>query len=155
MSATNTERSVTDRSSQERAAEGKAARQRAPLNSHRSFEPDDERDPVGLLLGQAQSRGPELVPIWRPDAGFTLHVLPWRGAANGRRPCDTLRRASMSSSAATHTWPIRTLASPERRLVFDVNDFDETLPGPFEWDVKRLATSITVAGRGQRVHWQG
>ena len=149
MSATNTERSVTHRTSQERAAEGKAARQRAPLNSHRSFEPDGERDPVGLLLGQAESLVPELVPI-RHGRMLVSPFTFYRGAALpmaadlANTPSSGL---NVQLCGDAHLANFGAFASPERRLVFDVNDFDETLPGPFEWDVKRLATSITVAGR--------
>ena len=149
MNATDAERSVTHRSRQERAAAGKAARQRAPLKSHRSFEPEGGRDPVGLLLSQAESRVPELVPI-RHGRMLVSPFTFYRGAALpmaadlARTPSSGLK---VQLCGDAHLANFGAFASPERRLVFDVNDFDETLPGPFEWDVKRLATSIAVAGQ--------
>ena len=81
-----------------------------------------------------------------------VHVLPRRGPPDGRRPGRHPGRPGWPCRpAATRTCPTSAIfASPERRLVFDINDFDETLPGPWEWDVKRLAASLEVAGRAQR-----
>jgi uncharacterized protein (DUF2252 family) len=133
----------------ERAASGKAAREKAPLEAHAEFRPAQSRNPVGLLLGQAKTRVPDLVPI-RHGRMLVSPFTFYRGAA-------------LVMAADLHTTPTPGLqvqvcgdahlsnfgayASPERRLVFDINDFDETLPGPFEWDVKRLAASLVVAGR--------
>ena len=149
MSGIGADGKIIHRTREERAAEGKAARQRASLKSHRWFEPEDGRDPVGLLLAQAKSRVPELVPI-RHGRMLVSPFTFYRGAALPM----VADLATTPSSGLTvqlcgdaHLANFGAFASPERRLVFDVNDFDETLPGPFEWDVKRLATSLAVAGR--------
>jgi uncharacterized protein (DUF2252 family) len=134
---------------EQRAAHGKAARARAPLEAHAGFRPAKSRDPVGLLLGQAKSRVPELVPI-RHGRMLVSPFAFYRGAALvmaadlATTPTPGLR-AQLCGDA--HLSNFGAYASPERRLVFDLNDFDETLPGPFEWDVKRLAASLVVAGR--------
>jgi uncharacterized protein (DUF2252 family) len=132
-----------------RAASGKAARATAPLEAHAEFRPAASRDPVGLLLGQAKTRVPELVPI-RHGRMLVSPFTFYRGAALvmaadlATTPTPGLR-AQVCGDA--HLANFGAYASPERRLVFDLNDFDETLPGPFEWDVKRLAASLVVAGR--------
>ena len=133
----------------DRVARGKDARAVAPLESHAEFAPAGSRDPVGLLLGQAKSRVPELVPV-RHGRMLVSPFTFYRGAA-------LPMAADLASTPASglqvqlcgdaHLSNFGAFASPERRLVFDVNDFDETLPGPFEWDVKRLAASLAVAGR--------
>ena len=121
----------------------------APLESHAEFRPGASRDPVGLLLGQAQSRVPELVPV-RHGRMLVSAFTFYRGAALpmaadlASTPASGLR---VQLCGDAHLSNFGAFASPERRLVFDVNDFDETLPGPFEWDVKRLAASFAVAGR--------
>src|SRR4051812_7249707 len=133
----------------ERVARGKDARASAPLESHAEFTPGDSRDPVGLLLEQAQTRVPELVPI-RHGRMLVSPFTYYRGAALpmaadlAGTPSSGLR---VQLCGDAHLSNFGAFASPERRLVFDVNDFDETLPGPFEWDVKRLAASVAVAGR--------
>ena len=133
----------------DRAARGKDARAVAPLDSHGDFRPDRSRDPVGLLLGQAASRVPELVPVRHGRmlvSAFTFYrgaALPMAADLAGT-PTSGLR---VQLCGDAHLSNFGAFASPERRLVFDVNDFDETLPGPFEWDVKRLAASFAVAGR--------
>src|SRR5580698_2289612 len=133
----------------DRAARGKDARAAAPLESHAEFTPDASRDPVGLLLKQAQSRVPELVPV-RNGRMLVSPFTFYRGAALpmaadlAATPASGLR---VQLCGDAHLSNFGAFASPERRLVFDVNDFDETLPGPFEWDVKRLAASLVVAGR--------
>jgi uncharacterized protein (DUF2252 family) len=133
----------------DRAARGKDARAVAPLESQGEFSPRPGRDPVGLLLGQAKTRVPELVPV-RHGRMLVSAFTFYRGAA-------LPMAADLAGTPATglqvqlcgdaHLSNFGAFASPERNLVFDVNDFDETLPGPFEWDVKRLAASLTVAGR--------
>ena len=133
----------------DRVARGKDARAVAPLESHAEFAPAGSRDPVGLLLDQAKSRVPELVPV-RHGRMLVSAFTFYRGAA-------LPMAADLASTPASglqvqlcgdaHLSNFGAFASPERRLVFDVNDFDETLPGPFEWDVKRLAASLAVAGR--------
>jgi uncharacterized protein (DUF2252 family) len=136
-------------SPEQRAASGKAARAAAPLEAHAEFRPATSRDPVGLLLGQAKTRVPELVPI-RHGRMLVSPFTFYRGAALvmaadlATAPTPGLR-AQLCGDA--HLSNFGAYASPERRLVFDINDFDETLPGPFEWDVKRLAASLIVAGR--------
>src|SRR5580693_1759901 len=133
----------------DRVARGKDARALAPLESHAEFAPDASRDPVGLLLEQEKSRVPELVPV-RNGRMLVSPFTFYRGAALpmaadlATTPTSGLR-AQLCGDA--HLSNFGAFASPERRLVFDVNDFDETLPGPFEWDVKRLAASLAVAGR--------
>jgi uncharacterized protein (DUF2252 family) len=133
----------------DRVARGKDARAAAPLDSHAEFQPDRSRDPVGLLLEQAQSRVPELVPI-RHGRMLVSPFTFYRGAALpmaadlAATPTSGLR---VQLCGDAHLSNFGAFASPERRLIFDVNDFDETLPGPFEWDIKRLAASLAVAGR--------
>ena len=133
----------------DRVARGKDARALAPLESHAEFQPGGSRDPVGLLLGQAKSRVPELVPV-RHGRMLVSAFTFYRGAALpmaadlATTPTSGLR---VQLCGDAHLSNFGAFASPERRLVFDVNDFDETLPGPFEWDVKRLAASLSVAGR--------
>jgi uncharacterized protein (DUF2252 family) len=122
----------------------------APLDSHAEFRPGPGRDPVGLLLGQAASRVPELVPV-RHGRMLVSPFTYYRGAALpmaadlAGTPASGLQ---VQVCGDAHLSNFGAFASPERNLVFDVNDFDETLPGPFEWDIKRLAASLTVAGRG-------
>jgi uncharacterized protein (DUF2252 family) len=133
----------------DRVARGKDARAVAPLDSHAEFRPGRSRDPVGLLLGQAESRVPELVPV-RHGRMLVSPFTFYRGAALpmaadlATTPASGLR---VQLCGDAHLSNFGAFASPERNLVFDVNDFDETLPGPFEWDVKRLAASLAVAGR--------
>jgi uncharacterized protein (DUF2252 family) len=133
----------------ERMARGKAARALTPLESHADFGPSRPRDPVALLLAQATSRVPELIPI-RHGRMLVSPFAFLRGAALpmtvdlAYTPASGLRTQLCGDA---HLSNFGGFASPSRRLVFDVNDFDETLPGPFEWDVKRLAASFAVAGR--------
>ncbi len=133
----------------DRVARGKDARAAAPLESQAEFRPDGSRDPVGLLAGQAESRVAELVPVRHGRmlvSPFTFYrgaALPMAADLAGT-PSAGLR---VQLCGDAHLANFGAFASPERNLVFDVNDFDETLPGPFEWDVKRLAASLAVAGR--------
>ncbi len=133
----------------DREARGKDARAVAPLESQAEFTPDPSRDPVGLLLEQEKSRVPELVPV-RHGRMLVSPFTFYRGAALpmaadlATTPTSGLR---VQLCGDAHLANFGAFASPSRRLVFDVNDFDETLPGPFEWDVKRLAASLAVAGR--------
>ncbi len=130
-------------------ATGKAAREQAPLESHGDMPVDASRDPVGLVLGQDQTRVPELVPVRHgrmlvsPFTFFRGAALPM--VADLARTRSSGLRVQLCGDA--HLSNFGAFGSPERRLVFDLNDFDETLPGPFEWDVKRLAASMVVAGR--------
>jgi uncharacterized protein (DUF2252 family) len=140
---------VNNSTPEERVAAGKAARTTAPLESHADFRPAKSRDPIALLLSQAETRIPELVPI-RHGRMLVSPFAFYRGAA-------LIMAADLSNTTTSglrtqlcgdaHLANFGAYASPERRLVFDINDFDETLPGPFEWDVKRLAASVVVAAR--------
>ncbi len=134
----------------ERVARGKAARAQTPRSSHADFEPAADRvDPIALLERQAETRVAELVPI-RYGRMLVSPLTFYRGAALimaadlAKTPTSGLR-AQLCGDA--HLSNFGVFASPERRLVFDINDFDETLPGPWEWDVKRLAASFAAAGR--------
>ena len=106
-------------------------------------------DPIELLERQDETRVPELVPI-RYGRMLVSPFTFYRGAA---RSWPTTWRATPRSGLTAqccgdaHLSNFGVFASPERRLVFDLNDFDETLPGPWEWDVKRLATSVLIAAR--------
>ena len=134
----------------ERVARGKAARAEVPRSSHATFEPLPTRaDPVDLLERQAKTRVPELVPI-RYGRMLVSPFTFYRGAA--LIMADDLAATPRSGLTVqccgdAHLSNFGVFASPERRLVFDVNDFDETLPGPWEWDVKRLAVSMLIAAR--------
>ncbi|MFJ2208483.1 DUF2252 domain-containing protein [Streptomyces microflavus] len=134
----------------ERAALGRAARRTAPRSSHAGFTPPPGRpDPLALLEAQSADRVPELVPI-RYGRMTESPFRFYRGAAavmaaDLAGTPDSGIRAQLCGDA--HLMNFRLLASPERNLVFDINDFDETLPGPWEWDVKRLAASLVIAAR--------
>ena len=137
-------------SPEERAAAGRAARKRAPRSSHGEWAPAAERpDPVDLLERQASSRVGRLVPL-RYGRMLASPFAFYRGAA-------AVMAADLAGTPASgletqlcgdaHLSNFGGFASPERRLVFDLNDFDETLPGPWEWDAKRLVASFTLAAR--------
>ncbi|MGW6295564.1 DUF2252 domain-containing protein [Streptomyces sp. NPDC055058] len=134
----------------ERARHGRAARSRAPRSVHGWFEAAGDRpDPVGTIERQSATRLPELVPI-RYGRMLESPFRFYRGAAAimaadlGPAPNTGL---TVQLCGDAHLLNFRLLASPERHLVFDINDFDETLAGPFEWDVKRLAASFVIAAR--------
>ena len=138
------------RTVEERRAEGQARRAEVPRSSHAGWRaPPDRPDPITLLEERHRSRVRELVPI---RVGRML-VSPFtflRGAAEvmardlASTPTSGLR---VQACGDAHLLNFGVFATPERHLVFDVNDFDETLPAPWEWDVKRLAASVAVAGR--------
>src|SRR4051794_26969449 len=134
----------------ERVARGKAARREVPRSSHAEFEPMATRpDPVDLLERQAKTRGPELGPI-RYGRMLVSPFTFYRGAALiMAHDLSATPRSGLTVQCCgdAHLSNFGVFASPERRLVFDVNDFDETLPGPWEWDVKRLAVSMLIAAR--------
>src|SRR5262245_54075732 len=134
----------------ERAARGKAARAEVPRRVHGDWEPHQHRpDPVDLLEEQGASRVPELVPI-RYGRMLASPFAFYRGAAliMASDLAATPRSGLMVQACGdAHLSNFGVFASAERNLVFDINDFDETLPGPWEWDVKRLAASLVVAGR--------
>jgi uncharacterized protein (DUF2252 family) len=134
----------------ERVARGKARRSEVPRASQAQYEPSSSRpDPVVVLDGQSKTRVPELVPIWYGRmlvSPFTFY----RGAAQlmAYDLAGTPRSGLMAQCCGdAHLSNFGVFASPERRLMFDLNDFDETLPGPWEWDVKRLAASMLIAAR--------
>jgi uncharacterized protein (DUF2252 family) len=134
----------------ERAARGRAARAEIPRSSHAVFEaPATRDDPIELLERQAQTRVPELVPI-RYGRMIVSPFTFYRGAATIMAHDLALTPRSgltVQCCGDAHLSNFGVFASPERRLVFDLNDFDETLPGPWEWDVKRLAVSMLIAAR--------
>ena len=138
------------RTPEERVARGRAARGDAPRSAHAEFAPGPDRpDPVDTVEGQSATRLPDLVPI-RYQRMTQSPFRFYRGAAAvmaadlADTPTSGLR---VQLCGDAHLLNFRLLGSPERNLLFDINDFDETLPGPFEWDVKRLATSMVVAAR--------
>ena len=133
----------------ERRAHGRAVRKALPRRELGAFSPAPDRDPIGILTDQESRRVPDLVPLRRERMSASPFAF-FRGAAAifAADLADAPRtglRVQLCGDA--HLANFGGFASPERTLVFDINDFDETLPGPFEWDVKRLAASFEVAGR--------
>src|ERR1700722_4394324 len=141
---------VPHKSEAECRAGGKEARAKVPRELHATFEPGPDRpDPVSLLEEQAKNRVQELVPI-RYGRMLVSPFTFFRGAALiMASDLSTTPTSGLTSQICgdAHLSNFGVFASPERQLVFDCNDFDETLPGPWEWDVKRLAASVVVAGR--------
>jgi uncharacterized protein (DUF2252 family) len=134
----------------ERRARGKALRQRAPRQDHGAWElPESRRDPVELLIESNEGRLAQLVPI-RFGRMMQSPFAFYRGSA-------ALMAADLASTPASglgvqacgdaHLMNFGGFATPERNVIFDVNDLDETLPAPWEWDLKRLVASVVVAGR--------
>ena len=133
----------------ERVAAGKAERAQLPRTGHAELEPAANRDTVGLIVQEGEGRVPQLLPI-RYERMLASAFSFYRGTAS-------VMAADLAASPHSglhvqlcgdaHLSNFGGFASPDRSLVFDLNDFDETLPGPFEWDVKRLAASFEVAGR--------
>ncbi|MET9844151.1 DUF2252 domain-containing protein [Streptomyces ossamyceticus] len=150
QNATTAMRAAPHATPEERAALGKAARRRSPRSGHAVYQPSPHRpDPLSILETQSAARVPELVPI-RYGRMMESPFRFYRGAA--AIMASDLARSPTSGLTAqlcgdAHMLNFRLLASPERQLMFDINDFDETLPGPWEWDVKRLAASLVIAGR--------
>jgi uncharacterized protein (DUF2252 family) len=134
----------------ERVARGKTARAQVPRSSQAGFEPRPQRaDPIELLERQARTRVPELVPI-RYGRMLASPFSFYRGAAliMASDLAPTPRSGlTVQCCGDAHLSNFGVFASPERELVFDVNDFDETLPGPWEWDLKRLTASVLIAAR--------
>jgi uncharacterized protein (DUF2252 family) len=144
------ERKIAHPSVGDRTAVGFRARERAPLSSHTTWSPATDRpDPIALLAEQDTVREPDLVPV-RHGRMIVSPLTFYRGAAAimaadlARTPVAGLE---VQLCGDAHLSNFGMFASPERRLLFDLNDFDETLPGPFEYDVKRMAASFTIAGR--------
>ena len=135
---------------EERAARGKAARAEVPRSSHAGWDaPSPRPDPVGLLQEQATSRVQELVPI-RYGRMLASPFAFYRGAAYlmASDLASTPRSGLIVQACGdAHVSNFGLFGSPERELLFDINDFDETAHGPWEWDVKRLAASLAIAGR--------
>src|SRR5271166_5165360 len=134
----------------ERAAKGKQIRTQVPRNAHAGFDPPADRpDPIELLVRQSADRLPDLVPI-RYGRMLASPFSYFRGAALPMA-CDLaatpVTGLPVQSCGDAHLGNFGLFGSAERRLVFDINDFDETLPGPWEWDVKRLAASLEIAAR--------
>jgi uncharacterized protein (DUF2252 family) len=135
----------------ERAARGRAARSETPRTSHAAMEPAAGREPVAILDAGSAERVPDLVPI-RYGRMLVSPFAFYRGAAAvmahdlGPTPRSGL---NVQLCGDAHLANFGGFASPERAFVFDLNDFDETLRGPFEWDIKRLAASFEVAGRNR------
>jgi uncharacterized protein (DUF2252 family) len=135
---------------EQRINRGKAARAEVPRSSHAEFSPDRDRpDPLALLMAEDATRVPELLPIRYARMASSAFAF-FRGAALPM--ASDLARTPRSGLTAqlcgdAHLSNFGIFGSPERHVVFDINDFDETLPGPWEWDVKRLATSVEIAGR--------
>jgi uncharacterized protein (DUF2252 family) len=139
------------KATEERMAEGRAEREAVPVDAHEEWvAPRDRPDPVQTLEDQNAMRVPELVPI-RHGRMIASPFTFYRGGAAimawdlSRTPTTGLR---VQCCGDAHLSNFGVFAAPDRRMVFDLNDFDETLPAPFEWDVKRLAASFVVAARG-------
>ena len=137
-------------SARERAEHGKAARARVPRSGHAGWEAQPDRDdPIGLLEEQAGTRVLELVPI-RHGRMLVSPFTYFRGAAlpmASDLAATPVSGLNVQLCGDAHLSNFGIFGSPERHLVFDINDFDETAPGPWEWDVKRLAASLEIAGR--------
>jgi uncharacterized protein (DUF2252 family) len=134
----------------ERGAVGRGARANAPRSSHARYEPSPTRpNPIDLLELQATSRVPELVPIRYGRMAASPFAFFRGGALLMAHDLATTPTTGLKVQLCgdAHLSNFGVFASPERRLIFDINDFDETQPGPWEWDVKRLAASFAVAGR--------
>ena len=143
-------RKIAHPSVEDRKSRGLEARDRAALSGHVKWRPAADRpDPVGLLEEQNRTREPDLVPVRHGRMMFSPFTF-YRGAA--KIMAADLKDTPVAGLDAqlcgdAHLSNFGLFASPERVLLFDVNDFDETLPGPFEWDVKRMAASFAIAGR--------
>src|SRR4051794_27454548 len=141
---------IVHRTPAEHAALGEEARKRVPHQAHAEFAPtSSRRDPIALLTSQASGRVPDLVPI-RYGRMLVSPFTFYRGAAlvMAHDLAGTPTSGIVTQLCGdAHLSNFGLFASPERRLVFDINDFDETQPGPWEWDVKRLAASLEIACR--------
>src|SRR5262249_4691793 len=137
----------------ERRVSGKALRNKVPRQQHAEWKaPRNRRDPVEMVVESSKGRIAELIPI-RYGRMMVSPFTFYRGTAN-------IMAADLASTPRSglpvqacgdcHLLNFGGYASPERRLLFDINDFDETLPGPWEWDVKRLAASFVLASRTNR-----
>ena len=141
---------VRQRSREQLYAEGKAIRDTCPRESHADWKPPADRsDPIEILEASNKGRLPELIPV-RYGRMIPSPFVFFRGAAAimaadlAHTPATGIR---VQSCGDAHLMNFGAFATPERRVIFDINDFDETLPAPWEWDVKRLATSFLIASR--------
>jgi len=132
------------------ALDGREARAAVSRSSHEEWEPAS-RDPAQILARQDESRVPELVPIRYERMLASPFAFFRGGAAIMAADLATTPSAGLEVQLCgdAHLSNFGVFAAPDRRLVFDCNDFDETCRGPFEWDVKRLAASVAIAGRGR------
>ena len=135
---------------EQRVARGRAARSKVPRSAHRRWEPALGRpDPVALLEEQAASRVPTLVPV-RYGRMLVSPFTFYRGAAlimASDLAATPVSGVTVQMCGDAHLSNFGLFGTPERQMIFDINDFDETLPGPWEWDVKRLAASFEIMGR--------
>jgi uncharacterized protein (DUF2252 family) len=135
---------------EQRVARGKAARAEAPRSAHGEWQPASGRpDPVAVLESQDRDRVPELVPVRHARMAVSPFTF-YRGAAAimaGDLAGTPVSGVTVQLCGDAHMSNFGLFGTPERRMLFDVNDFDETYPGPWEWDVKRLAASFEVGGR--------
>src|SRR5262249_3278409 len=137
----------------ERMAAGKAIRDKVTRKSHAGWKAPARRfDPVDVLIESSKGRLPELIPI-RYGRMMQTPFTFYRGAAAimaadlAHTPASGIR---VQACGDCHLMNFGAFATPERRVVFDINDFDETLPAPWEWDMKRLAASFVIAGRNNK-----
>jgi uncharacterized protein (DUF2252 family) len=138
---------------QQRKARGKALRDRCPKKAHAAWKaPSDRADPIELLIRSSEGRRPQLVPI-RYGRMMQSPFTFYRGAAAimaadlAHTPTSGIR---VQACGDCHLLNFGGFGTPERRIIFDINDFDETLPAPWEWDLKRLAASFVIAGRNNK-----
>ncbi len=138
----------------ERRAHGKSLRDRVPREAHAGWKaPRNRRDPVDLLIESNQGRLPQLIPI-RFGRMMASPFTFYRGSAGlmaadlATTPASGLR---VQACGDAHLLNFGGFATPERNVVFDINDLDETLPAPWEWDLKRLTASMVIAGRALRM----
>ena len=142
------------RTAPERRAEGKALREMVPREAHGGWKPPkDRRNPIELLLESNEGRIPDLVPIRhgrmvQSPFAFFRGSTALMAADLAHTPCSGLK---VQACGDAHLMNFGGFATPERNFIFDINDFDETLPAPWEWDLKRLAASMVIAGRHLRL----
>src|SRR5258705_2253321 len=140
----------TYRSQADRRAEGKALRDAVPRAEHSGWKPPKERpDPVEVVLAQNEGRVLDLVPIRhgrmsQSPFAFYRGSAPIMAADLAHTPSSGLR---VQACGDAHLSNFGAFATPERSVIFDINDLDETLPAPWEWDIKRLTASVVLAGR--------
>jgi len=143
---------MTPQTPEERAAHGRKARELVPRSRHGEWSPPPDRtDPLEILALQATTRVPDLVPIRYGRMAASPFAF-YRGAAAvmaADLAHEEHSHLDVQLCGDAHLVNFGGFASPERDMIFDVNDFDETLPGPFEWDLKRLAASVEVAARSR------